>query len=928
MAAAYYHFVAWVRTGVSSLVDGRGEFPVRLDLGAHGSVEVPVVLQGPGRVASLDQRVVLRVTPASGAVDHPPNLLAGVDLVDPIVPWTHSGAPAAGTPGPAPWLVLVVIPQRPGIALEPAIDDRLAVLVIDDAAQELPDLNEAWAWAHAQVVATSTTAPPAGEMAAPSPATGARLLCPRRLEPRTSYLACVVPAYEVGRLAGLGEAVTGDPTRFAWTSATTTLRLPVYYQWAWATGDAGDFAELARRIQSASVGRDGVERPLDATRPGWLLPDMPDLHVQLAGALQTPGYEPAPLPPGAAAFAGALTDLFDRAQSADPPLPPPLYGALHTGKTRLAEAPSWMRDLNLDPRLRAIAGLGMEIVRRNQDAFVDATWRELGDADAANQIVRQGQLASLLQVRLRDRHVRTLPDGEIVQLTSPLHTRLEREIGATFAREVDLSALPTASASSTFRRMARRAGGIGRRVGTRPGAYVSELDRQPDLVAPPRDPVEGLKDFGLAAFDEVSEESGAEPLWETATREVIEDAADYWKDPNLAKVAAKAPLIRLPETGDPWEPGPIFDEPPEEEQIDEFTEASARHQDYIARHLTDLPLEPARGPRLGTTDAGLAPVAADLVAGMAPEEGLRDRVQDQVPGHTVADGETGYAAVLDRAVREVPLVDYLTALSVKHLLPGIAAIGSNSIALLAPNARYIAALLVGANHALSAELAWRGVPADVSATRLLTFWGGRTRDAAGAWTAIPDIPPISSWSDAGPPADTSARLLVVVRGDLVARHPDVMVTMVKGVWNDAGRRSPGEETKLPTVQVALSGDTRVWGFDLDPGEAVGGDPPGPPGWYVVLAEHPTNPRFGLEATAADTLEKLPGWSDLSWEHLAAEDLDRGRFLRARGPLAGRHPVQTGGLAWGADAAHVAAISLRRAFRVARHASTLISTEDL
>ena len=33
----------------------------------------------------------------------------------------------------------------------------------------------------------------------------ARLLCPRRLDPSTRYLACLVPAFNAGRLAGLGQ---------------------------------------------------------------------------------------------------------------------------------------------------------------------------------------------------------------------------------------------------------------------------------------------------------------------------------------------------------------------------------------------------------------------------------------------------------------------------------------------------------------------------------------------------------------------------------------------------------------------------------------------------------------------------------------------------------------------------------------------------
>ncbi len=50
---------------------------------------------------------------------------------------------------------------------------------------------------------------------------GARLLCPRYLEPDTPYLACLVPSFEAGRLAGLGLSA---PARLggdlAWTAAS------------------------------------------------------------------------------------------------------------------------------------------------------------------------------------------------------------------------------------------------------------------------------------------------------------------------------------------------------------------------------------------------------------------------------------------------------------------------------------------------------------------------------------------------------------------------------------------------------------------------------------------------------------------------------------------------------------------------------------
>jgi hypothetical protein len=79
-----------------------------------------------------------------------------------------------------------------------------------------------------------------------------RLVCPRRLAPFRSYYACLVPAFEIGRRAALGQAqVQGEPTLApAWTAGASDVELPVYYHWEFSTGPEGDFETLARRLNT------------------------------------------------------------------------------------------------------------------------------------------------------------------------------------------------------------------------------------------------------------------------------------------------------------------------------------------------------------------------------------------------------------------------------------------------------------------------------------------------------------------------------------------------------------------------------------------------------------------------------------------------------------------------------------------------------
>ena len=78
---------------------------------------------------------------------------------------------------------------------------------VEAPAGELPDLTESWAWAHAQVVQMDASQPVETMLTSQPDQNLSRLICPRRLEPETSYLACVVPAFEAGRKAGVGEEV-------------------------------------------------------------------------------------------------------------------------------------------------------------------------------------------------------------------------------------------------------------------------------------------------------------------------------------------------------------------------------------------------------------------------------------------------------------------------------------------------------------------------------------------------------------------------------------------------------------------------------------------------------------------------------------------------------------------------------------------------
>ena len=108
-----------------------------------------------------------------------------------------------------PWICLIVIPkERATFKTNP----QQPLPALTCALEELPDLDQSWAWAHAQIVAEQRSTPDPSPRATLQQLSTtirnarSRLLAPRRLDPNTAYYACLVPTYDVGRKAGLGRA--------------------------------------------------------------------------------------------------------------------------------------------------------------------------------------------------------------------------------------------------------------------------------------------------------------------------------------------------------------------------------------------------------------------------------------------------------------------------------------------------------------------------------------------------------------------------------------------------------------------------------------------------------------------------------------------------------------------------------------------------
>src|SRR5262249_27102739 len=412
-------------------------------------------LLGPGEITSLDAAAVIRTDPRDGATDFEPNYLAVVELALPDLPWLFTPAAPDGA-RLRPWICLVVIAEGAGVSITPRSDGPAVLELSDpvDLRAELPDLAHIDAWAHAQVTGDSLSGNALNAaLDANTSARLSRMVAPRQLAPNQSYIACIVPTYRAGVNAGLGAPVNEADLAPAWAADTPKpLRLPVYYSFRFRTGPGGDFKSLARRIEPPAAALDAGKRAVDVSAPGFGAAAAPGVTLDFEGALRTRNAEPSAWPPGAQTpYEAQLRKVLT---PADLEVAPPVYGQTQSGQTLQGQNPPvWLRQLNLDPRMRAAAGAGAQVVQRDQEALVASSFDQLGEIQKANQLLHQAQLARGASGSMERRHLASIAsDGAYLQITAPVHTRVRFALGdagaLTLRGHIEKSRLPVRGVSA------------------------------------------------------------------------------------------------------------------------------------------------------------------------------------------------------------------------------------------------------------------------------------------------------------------------------------------------------------------------------------------------------------------------------------------------------------------------------------------------
>ena len=516
MSVANYSFLPYLRQGLANnleqTTEARAQFTVKLDVHGADSAgtdkilpvgDKAVQIYGPGDVIGIDPRAVIKTDPHNWITNFESNYLAYIDFYDEDFPWRYSPVVPAGQ-RLDPWIALVILQEGEFTEGQNLLDRPLPFITLKNATVKdsfFPKKEQLWAWAHVQVNGDITVSDSTiltsnqGEVntaldklqqflnSNPDLAYS-RLLSPRKLKASQSYHAFVIPAYESGRLAGIGSSavdIASAKLKIAWDGPQ--LEFPYYYRWKFNTGTVGDFEYLVRllkpKVADSRVGR----RVMDMTKPRANINWMEDTDhplggiLRLGGALQVPeealtnqeiervkkfdGWAIKHFPvfhPFQVQVAGFLnladdynfktvndanTDARDNSlvpidpnEDSDPLITAPIYGRWHAmvervyedrSGTRIDNNYNWLNELNLDPRFRVPAHFGTRVVQKNQEDYMEAAWEQIGDVLKVNKQIRFGQFGLAASFALYTKHFKqadSTDSSKALLLTAPLHKRV------------------------------------------------------------------------------------------------------------------------------------------------------------------------------------------------------------------------------------------------------------------------------------------------------------------------------------------------------------------------------------------------------------------------------------------------------------------------------------------------------------------------
>jgi hypothetical protein len=1029
-----YTFLPWVKTGLGALISNneqdmqgpRAKIQVDLSVRRFDNSNKPwpddeqivkeFFLYGPGDIAGILNSIIIRTEPRANDVNVEPNYFPFIEFSQPDFPWRYTPAVPIGTQPSgrlSPWISLIVLKEQEfnRLVTEPGL---LPQIEISDPASSLPDLEQSWGWAHTQITKQIPNPESLKETLSSQPhSVISRILSLRKLEPNVRYFAFLVPTFEVGRLAGLGDKVDADirGTAFAWRiggspseNSPLNHRLPVYYQWQFNTSlQKGDFESLVRRLEGRQLSETVGLRKLDVSEPflsvgkekgfekplyfGGVLcsPRAKELITNKkinVRTLSIPGSDPEnPSPEEIKDFIMEMKELIDLGERLtwsfaespsfsnecnDPIISPPMYGKWLANKKLISKIsndnkdpewiasltldPSkdwleklrrdpqfeWIEQLNLDPTNRAAAGFGVAVIQEHQEELMESAWDQDRSLKEKNKVRRLAQLSLSISENIFYRDLRPMEPSVFIRVVSPLHyevTHKDQNNEKSVKTLISESPIPNAIFSPSFTKIIAKRGIKRRRLFDGDSHISFNLLGRLNVTGSNRDlNLDAVKLRGLLTIDHLVNS----PVLQ---EHITEDDFRGVKVSNFLSNDLISESIR----------------------------------NMIKNIENSIPVPESIVLESHGVVASLNGIYDALIRSLDPVITIQSKVEKEVmrPERLVEDKKDKLDPIVAYPEFRRPMFEPLRNLSEELLLPGIRDIPPNTISLLETNSIFINSYMVGLNHEMAKELLWREYPTDQRGSYFRQFWDASAaihRDRLEYFhknghfppesedekiiEKYRDIPEIHKWKDSpleeihkwkdSTPEEVILRAqkaVLLIKGELLMRYPGAIIYASKAKFdtNNSNRivlppPTEGDEQEqnkqiiLPVFRGTISPDITFLGFDMSLDELCGIPENTDPGYFFMILEQPSEPRFGIDEGGGGRLPTDPpippsfdSWDALTWDHVTLSSGSNNNVDLDNGPLKGK---QISKVTWGSHAADLANILLQRPVRMAVHAREL------
>lgn len=933
---ANYTFLPFLRRGIVGLANTNVEkdrlnISVRLQVIGEGEIlpapiDRPVQLYGPGDITGLNQQAIVRTVPRAGVNDFEANFLAAIEFYDEDFLWRYSPVIPAQNGILKPWLWLIVLAENEYERISGGKSSLPVINIMPRAMQSAfpaPETTASWAHVHLNFKPDGITAKTIGtsiqQKLDENPNLGcSRLVCPRRLSPNTRYTGFVIPAFEKGRLAGLGrpeaEIANISNLQTSWqNSAGNTIenQFPVYFEWPFSTSSAGDFENLARKLSPLSADEQNelasATKQVDVRNPGWAIKGATGT-IRLESALKLPGLKPdsdselhdkkalsekiAPLLnlgiiPLNSTQAKTISHPYFKEENNlnkqsnledDPIITPPAYGSFYRPAVMLNSnnSQSWYDELNLNPVYRVAAAQGTGVIQKDQEELMDSAWEQLGTYTDTykmrNRWVFSEQLSQTMCVKRLIPMINVTESMNQYRSTSffspliPTFTTggvTNQKFGNLITTEAD----KPSTFSRAFLKITRTGGPLMRRLSDKStGLFFVDI-QIPIFILIPTTPIQSAINTILNWLN--NNPGDSERLKNTGLVgvEPLKTAASRW----LPYVSLQAnPVIRRRDI--------------HKSAMNGLWAQIAPEKTIMSRFMSMISHTISNDAEIATDNLPIAPVFT----------------------------EATYAQLAER--------------NTDFILPGLEKILSNRVAILQANNKFIESYLVGLNHEMAREFLWREFPVPLNATFFRQFW-----DVRNAISPKQDIQPILQWAsnskigthgNSPGQANTEDPIVVVIRGDILRKYPNTEIFMTRAAWDDkeAGSHkleldandqsqwvNDSPNLRRPLFSARIEPDYTFLGFNLGIQEVRGNTET--PGWFFVMKERAGDTHFGLD------LNFEPNSNDPSWEQLT--DVNENQCIQIESAQFNALPRS------GKRADQVASMLYQKPFMLFVHASRLL-----